>query len=503
MLTAVRLSEMAVAAPGAAVGAGGDFEVRRVVQDSRQAGRGDLFVAVRGLRSDGHDFAAEAAGRGAAVAVERPVPLPAGTAWMRLADSRWGLGELAAVLHGRPARRLHVIGVTGTAGKSTATHMTAHVLESAGVPAGYLSTIAHRAGGAASENASGRTTMESPDVQARLARMVGAGARAAVVEVSSHALEQGRVAACDFDVAAFTNVGRDHLDYHGGPEAYLRAKARLIELCAAAADKGVPKTAVLNRDDDSFGALAAHPVRRRLTYGIEGPADVRAEDLAAVDGGTAFRLRTADGSASVRLRLPARFNVSNALCAAACCVALGVNLEQVAAGLDGFGGLGGHMERVDLGQPFAVYVDFAHSSLGLASALRELRPLAAGRLLAVFGASARSGGHDPAGMGGAAGRLADFFVITTDDPVDVDPAELAREVEAGAGRTRGRDYEVVLDRRLAIRTALERARPGDVVLMAGKGHERTMELAGGPVPWDERAEVEAALRALGLATTGR
>jgi UDP-N-acetylmuramoyl-L-alanyl-D-glutamate--2,6-diaminopimelate ligase len=493
MLSAsMRLGQLAAGVTGAAVEAGAGADVRAVVHDSRQAGPGDLFVAVRGLRADGHHFAAAAAARGAAVAVERRVPLPAGTPRLRLADSRLGLAELAAVLHGWPSRQLRVVGVTGTAGKSTTTHLTASALEAAALPAGYLSSVALRAGGAPVDNDSGQTTLESPEVQAWLGRMVAEGAGAAVLEVSSHALDQGRVAACDIDVAAFTNVGHDHLEYHGTRDAYLRAKARLIELCAG--------TAVLNRDDASFEALAAYPIARRVTYGIERAADVRATGIRQVDGGAAFQLCAGEARAEVRLRLAGRFNVANALCAAACGLALDLPLDRLAEGLSAFPGLRGRLERVDVGQPFTVYVDFAHSAVGLASVLADLRRAVDRRLLVVFGASSRSGGHDPAGMGRAAAALADFFVITTDDPVDVDPAELARQVEAGAASRRpGVDYEVEPDRRAAIRRALALARPGDLVLLAGKGHERTLALPGGPVPWDERAEAEAGLRALGLA----
>jgi UDP-N-acetylmuramoyl-L-alanyl-D-glutamate--2,6-diaminopimelate ligase len=491
MLSAqMRLGDLAASVTGAVVEAGAGAGVRAVVNDSRLAGPGDLFVAVRGLRADGHDFAAAAAGRGAAVALERPMPLPAGTPWLRLADTRAGLAELAAELHGRPARRLRVVGVTGTAGKSTTAHLAAGALEAAGLPAGYLSSVALRAGGAPVDNESGQTTLEPPQVQAWLARMVAEGARAAVLEVSSHALDQGRVAACDFAVAAFTNVGQDHLEYHGSREAYLRAKARLIELCGG--------TAVLNRDDASHEALAAYPVRRRLTYSIDGPADVRAAAIRPDGGGVAFELLAGEARAEVRLRLAGRFNVANALCAAACGLALDLPLDRIAEGLCAFPGLRGRLERVDLGQPFAVYVDFAHTAVGLASVLSELRRSEPRRLLVVFGASSRSGGHDPAGMGRAAAALADLVVITTDDPVDVDPAELAREVAAGAAAV---EHEVELDRRAAIRRALALARPGDVVLLAGKGHERTLALAAGPVPWDERAEAEAGLRVLGLAAT--
>lgn len=489
------LSLLTADVPGAAVVTGGDYDVRRVVQDSRQAAPGDLFVAIRGMRADGHDFACQAAIRGAAVALERPLPLPPGTPWLRLADSRPALGELAAALHGRPARHMRVVGVTGTAGKSTTTHMTAHVLASAGVPAGYLTTVALCAGSRTIDNRSGQSTVEATDVQAWLARMRERGDRAAVLEVTSHALVQDRVSACDFDVAAVTNIGIDHLDFHGTPEAYRRAKARLVRLCAAAPAKGTAKTAVLNRDDPSFSTLADLPIERRISYGIDHPADVRAMDVRD----SAFRLTTVEGCAAVRLALPGRHNVANALCAAGACLALGVPLDRVAAGLNSFAGLRGRLEAVRLGQPFRVYIDFAHSAVTLECVLRELRPGAGGRLLTVFGATARAD-HDRPGMGRAAARYADHFIITTDDPVSDDPADLARQVESGAG---GGRYEVILDRRAAIRRALALAGPGDTVLLAGKGHERTMLVAAGHEPWDELAEVVAGLAELGFGELSR
>ena len=496
MLAPVRLSALAEQVPGARVEALPDFEVQGVVADSRRARPGDLFVAVKGLRSDGHDFAAEVAARGAAVAVERPVPLPSGTPLLRLEDSRTGLGELAAAFFGRPSRRLRLAGITGTDGKTTTTHMIAHVLEAAGLRAGYMSTIGFRDSGADADNASGLSTVESPDVQAWLARMVEGGSEAAVLEVTSHALVQGRVAGCDFDAVGFTNVGFDHLDYHASWDDYVAAKARLIDLCAASAPKARPKTAVLNRDDISYEPLARHPIERAWTYSIENEADIRAVEIDGGAWGSHFHLQTPFGSAEVDLRQPARFNVYNALCAAGVCLALDLPLEAVARGLSSFPGVRGRLEPVDLGQPFQVYIDFAHSAGSLASALSELRRFTSGRLLAVFGSTGRAD-HDRPGMGRAAALGADFFVITTDDPVDEDPAEIAREVQSGIeGRQPGRDYDIVLDRRAAIRAAIARARPGDVVLLAGKGHERAMIMAGGKEPWDERAEAEAAIREL-------
>jgi UDP-N-acetylmuramoyl-L-alanyl-D-glutamate--2,6-diaminopimelate ligase len=497
----VKLSELAARVPGAELESGPDAEVREVVQDSRRAGPGRLFVAVRGERVDGHDFAGDAARQGSAVALERgDVPLPPGVPVLRLSDSRWALGSLAAELNARPARRLLVAGVTGTDGKTTVTHMAAHVLDLAGVPAGFLSTVAFDRGTGAEENLSGLTTLAAPDVQAALAGMVAAGKQAAVIETTSHALTQGRVSACEFDVAAFTNVGHDHLDYHAGWEEYVEAKGRLIDLCANGWSKGVPKTAILNLDDASHERLSRHPIERRWTYALGCDAHVRALDLHAGPEESRFRLEAAGSRADVRLRSPARFNIANGLCAAGICLALGVPLDTVAEGLSDFPGVAGRLERVHLGQPFRVYVDFAHAAGSLGQTLAELRALTPGRLFAVFGSTPRTD-HDRPGMGLAAARWTDWFVITTDDPVDDDPAISARDVEQGAlsaGLRSGVDYEVDLDRRAAIRRAVGLARAGDAVLLAGKGHERWMLMEGRrKEPWDDRVEAADALRDLG------
>jgi len=493
MLASMRLAELAAGIPGASVESGAETEVVRVVQDSRQAGPGDLFVAVPGLTVDGHSFAAEVVARGAAVALQRRVSLPAGSPVLMVPSTRSALAELAAILLGRPARRLRVAGVTGTDGKTTTTHMAAHPFESAGIATGSMSTVSFQQGAASDHNESGQTTVEAPDLQAWLARMAAAGVRQVVLEVTSHALVQERVGACDFDAVAVTYVGHDHLDYHSSWDEYVRAKARLIDLCAAGAGKGVPKTAVLNLDDASYEVLKERPIERRWTYSLKHPADIRALGLRC-SAGCSFRLATADGDVPVELALPARFNVYNALAAAGLGLALGLTLEQVGDGLNSFRGVPGRLERVELGQPFDVFVDFAHSAGALRTTLAELRSLTPGRLLAVFGSTARSD-HDRPGMGAAAAEGADFFIITTDDPLGEDPAEIARDVAAGAeGKVAGRDFDIILDRRAAIRRAIEMALPGDTVLLAGKGHERSMLTAAGREPWDERAEAEAAIR---------
>src|SRR5713101_4046057 len=492
----MRLEDLARGVPGAALEGSGDVEVTGIAYDSRGVRRGDLFVAMTGIRSDGHAYTAEAVAAGAvAVAVDRPVGVPAGTPVLRLSSTRTGLAELAAEFYGRPSRLLYVAGITGTDGKTTVTHMAEHVLMASGVVAGAMSTVAFSVSGTETDNTSGQTTTEAQQVQEWLRRMVDAGVKCTVIETTSHALVQERVRACDFDVAAFTNVGHDHMDYHATWEDYLEAKARLIELAAAGAQKGIEKTAVLNRDDPSYERLSRHSIARRWSYGLTTASDLHPLDLTMTATGSRFRLRTPLGETEVSLAVPARFNVYNALCAAGVCLAVGVPVEEIGPGLASFEGVRGRLERVDMGQDFRVFIDFAHSAGALASALAELRPFTQGRLIVVFGSTARSD-HDRPGMGRSAAQFSDFFIITTDDPLEEDPVEIARDVQSGAeGKAPGLDYEIVIDRRAAIRRAIELARPGDTVLLAGKGHERSMRVAGGAEPWDERAEAEAAIKA--------
>jgi UDP-N-acetylmuramoyl-L-alanyl-D-glutamate--2,6-diaminopimelate ligase len=491
----MKLADIARGVPGATLDGSGDVEVTGIAYDSRRVKPGDLFVAVTGINQDGHAFAADAVAKGAvAVALERGGSMGAGTPVLLLPSTRIGLAEVAAEFYGRPSRRLKLAGITGTDGKTTTTHMAEHVLHASGISAGAMSTVAFTLGATETDNLSGQTTTEAPQVQAWLQRMVEAGVACAVIEATSHALVQERVRACEFDVAAFTNVGHDHLDYHTSWEAYLEAKARLIDLTATAKDKGIEKTAVLNRDDASYEKLSRRQIARRWSYGLTTEADLHPLDLSVSGSGSQFRMRTPIGETDVTLGVPARFNIYNALCAAGVCLALGVPLDAIGTGLAGFEGVRGRLEPVALGQDFRVFIDFAHSAGALASALAELRPFTPGRLIAVFGSTARSD-HDRPGMGRSAAEFADFFIITTDDPLSEDPMEIAREVQAGAaGKAPGRDYEVVIDRRAAIRRAVEIARKGDCILFAGKGHERSMLTASGAEPWDERMEAEAAIK---------
>ena len=401
-----------------------------------------------------------------------------------------------------PGRRIRTIGVTGSAGKTTTTHLTAHILNAAGTSTGFLSTVAHQIGAAVHVNHSGFTTMEAPEIQGCLADMESAGNRVAVVEASSHGLAEGRVDGCEFDVAAYTNIGLDHLDFHGTPERYLQAKARLITLTACATGKGTPKTTVLNRDDASFPILRGLvSTERLLTYAIDTvDADVCATDVDIDSLGVSFTLRCEGNTARARLPLAGRFNLQNALCATTSAIALGVSIADIAAALQSFAGVPGRLERIDAGQPFTVLVDFAHAPLRFAAVLDTLRPATAGRLIVVFGSSGLAD-HDARGTGAAVGRRADLCVITSADPGLGDPLEIAHRIEKGVlGAQPDANCQIILDRREAIGYALRVARREDVVVLAGKGVERTMWLADGPTPWNERAHAMAILLELGFGT---
>jgi UDP-N-acetylmuramoyl-L-alanyl-D-glutamate--2,6-diaminopimelate ligase len=471
-----------------------------VCYDSRRAEPGCLFVAVPGATSrsrDGHEFIAQALAQGAAALVVQADHRPA---WERLAesggvplvvvsDSRRALAPLSAAFHGWPARRLRVVGVTGTDGKTTTAHLIAAVLESAGRRCALLSSAELRSGGRARVNATHMTTLEAPEVQAFLAEALRAGDQWAVLEASSHGLALHRIDACEFDVAVFTVLGRDHLDFHGSLEEYRAAKGRLFRLLGEAVDKGVPKTAVLNADDPAseyFRGLTGASV---VSYGLEAPADVTARDVHAEGLAMSFELAGPFGAVPVKTRLAGRFNVYNCLAAAAVGLSQGLSAEEVGRGLESVSGVPGRMEIIDAGQPFSVVVDIASTPQALANVLGVLRPDCRGRLWAVFGCA---GERDPGrrdGMGRVAGELADFVVLTNEDPRSEDPDAIIEAIAAGvrdSGRKEGSDFVRIPDRRQAIAYAFERAGDGDIVLLAGKGSEQTMVFADQHVPWDER-----------------
>lgn len=493
---AVKLSAAVEGLPGAQRIGAGDPDVRHVRYHSQQVEPGDLFVCVRGFRHDGHRFADEAARRGAAaLLVEERLPLD--LPQVLVPSTRVAMGRVAARLLGNPSRKLRVIGITGTNGKTTTSHLVKACLEAAGQRTGLIGTVHHLVGGRTL--LAQRTTPEAPDLLELMAAMAEQGAQAVVMEVSSHALSLHRTEGCEIDVGVFTNVTQDHLDFHATFEEYVQAKARLFSLLTHEAQKS-EKLAVLNVDDPHWKTMERATQAPVVLYGFTSQAQVRAEEVKLEPHGSTFRLVSPQGAAPVRLALPARYNVANALAAAATCLGSGVGLEAVVQGLESTAGVPGRLERVDEGQPFGVLVDYAHTPDSLANVLAAVRAFTARRLVVVFGCGGdRDRGKRPL-MGQVAASLADHVLITSDNPRSEDPLAICREVEAGvrqALRDGGRaDYEVVADRREAIQRAMALAREGDQVVIAGKGHETYQIFADRTVPFDDREEARRALRAL-------
>jgi UDP-N-acetylmuramoyl-L-alanyl-D-glutamate--2,6-diaminopimelate ligase len=492
-----------IEAVGASGAPGGDPEVSLVTADSRAVRPGAVFFAVRGTRADGHDFAAAAARAGAvAVVAERPVEC-APARLLRVGDARRALALAAAAFHGKPADALLLAGVTGTNGKTTVAWLAEACLREAGIPCGLLGTVLHRWPGA--ERQAAHTTPDAPALHALLAEMRDAGARAAVLEVSSHALDQERVAGLAFRAAGFTNLSRDHLDYHGDLERYFAAKRRLFS--EGLAPGGV---AVVNAGDAHGARLARELGAAGLTvwrYGLGPGLDLRADALEVGLEGISARLETPAGALELRSPLVGRHNAENLLCASGLALALGASPAAVGRALSASRGAPGRLERVEA-RGVAAFVDYAHTDDALArvlSALRELRPR---RLLAVFGCGGdRDRGKRPL-MGEAVARAADLAVVTNDNPRSEDPAAIIGEILPGLergglsrlgaaeARAGGRGFAVVPDRREAIGLAVAAARPGDAVLIAGKGHEAFQLVGAERRPFDDREE---ARRALGIA----
>ena len=455
-------------------------EITSLAYSSRRVIPGALLFCVPGFRADGHDFAADGVARGAAaLVVERPLGL--GVPEVVVPSVREAMGPVAARFHGHPTAMLRVVGVTGTNGKTTTAFLIRGVLEAAGVPTGLLGTVKSVVGGR--EEPVERTTPEAIDLQATFRRMLDAGDEACVMEVSSHALELGRARGIHFASRVFTNLTQDHLDFHPSMEAYFQAKRRLFE---------GPGPAVVNLDD-AYGRRLAEELPGAVTYAIDAEgADVRAREVSFDAGGARFRCETPDGAADVRMRLPGLFNVQNALAAIAAARTLGVPLDTAAAALARAERVPGRFEPVDEGQPFAVLVDYAHTPEALDNVLRAARALATdGRLHVVFGAGGDRDRSKRPVMGRIAAELADRVLVTSDNPRSEDPEAIVREILAGAG-----EVEWELDRRRAIAQAVMTAEPGDVVVIAGKGHEQGQEFAGGrKEPFDDVTVVREALRA--------
>jgi UDP-N-acetylmuramoyl-L-alanyl-D-glutamate--2,6-diaminopimelate ligase len=464
------------------------IDIRGLAYDSRQVKPGDVFIALKGLKAAGADFAADAIRRGAVALVsERATDEETAVPWVIVPDARSAMASLAAELYGHPSRSMQVVGITGTNGKTTTAYLLRAVFESAGRKCGLLGTVAYSIGD--QELPAGRTTPEAPDVQRMFRQMVDAGCLACLMEVSSHALALRRVDDTVFAAAVFTNLTRDHLDYHGNMESYFAAKKRLFDMLPP----GAP--AVINVDDprgDSLRKAVSAPV----TYAITKPADVTPGPLTLTFEGLEFDARTPKGDVHVKSRLVGRPNVSNILAAVAVATALDVPPGAIEDGLGRLGGVPGRFELVSSAKDdIAVVIDYAHTDDALKNLLETARPLASRRVITVFGCGGDRDRTKRPLMGAVAARLSEVVVMTSDNPRTEDPTRIIEEIKRGIPPVsdRGAATFAIVDRKEAIQFAIKKAEPGDLVLLVGKGHEQTQTIGSDQLPFDEAAIARAAL----------
>jgi UDP-N-acetylmuramoyl-L-alanyl-D-glutamate--2,6-diaminopimelate ligase len=472
-------------------------EISALGHDSRSVLPGSLFVCIRGFRQDGHAYIADAAARGAvAVMVERDpavLAIPAGMTVIRVPDARVALAVAAGRFYDNPSASLRLIGVTGTNGKTTSAYLVEAILGAAGRSVGLLGTIEYRCGKATFPGE--RTTPESSDLQSLLRRMRALGAWGAVMEVSSHSLSLHRVDGCEFDVGVFTNLTQDHLDFHGTMQAYAEAKARLFRML------GTEAAAVLNADDPWAPFMAQATRARVIRYGITAEADLKVREMSFTLDGIRARVNSPWGVLTVESPLVGQHNLANILGAAGGCLHLGVTREQLEAGIRQLRAVPGRFEKVEAGQPFGVVVDYAHTPDALERILTFARDFAGGRLIALFGCGGDRDRTKRPLMGEAAARLSDFAILTSDNPRSEDPQAILTEIEVGVKKvSRGPEgYVTIPDRREAIAFALARAQPGDLVVLAGKGHETYQILRDRTIPFDDRVVARETMAALGYA----
>lgn len=477
-----------------------DVGITQLTDDSRQVKPGMLFVAVKGERVDGHQFVSQAIKAGAsAVILQQDVPGLA-VPTVRVADSRRALGILGSAFHANPSGRLRMIGVTGTNGKTTTTYLCRSILESAGRDVGLIGTVAYEIGD--ERIPASHTTPGALELQQLLARMAAAKMHAAVMEVSSHALALDRTVGCEYDVAVFTNLTQDHLDFHRSLDDYFAAKLRLFTGLNNEGRKSNTKRAIVNLDDPRGGRIVNAVSVPVWTYGLGSGADLRAEDVQMSASGTTFTLMTPIGRARVESQLVGEHNIYNTLAAIGVGLHEGLSLETVCRGVASVRNVPGRFERVHAGQPFTVVVDYAHTEDALVRLLSAAEQLKTGRIITVFGCGGDRDRTKRPKMGRAAVERSDVVVLTSDNPRTEDARAILREVEVGVREAlRARPqvrYLMIADRREAIRLAVREARPGDMVVIAGKGHEDYQIIGTTKQHFDDREEARAAIAALGV-----
>ena len=472
------LGELILRVPGAVLTGDPGLAVTAVTHDSRRAGPGVLFVAIRGFATDGNRFVGAARKKGAIAVCSEEPPLPDAD-WIQVRDAREALAVLSAAVLGNPADSLDLVGVTGTNGKTTTTYLIDAALRAAGETVGLVGTVEYRIGDRLIEAT--RTTPESSDLQDLFRQMVDAGCRRAVLEVSSHSLVLKRVHGCPFKVAVFTNLTRDHLDFHGDMDAYFAAKRILFDTLLR--EDG---HAIVNRDDDRAEDLIRTSRGKVWTYSLSQPADLAVEELTLSLETTHVRVKTPVGPLEIRTPLIGRFNVQNLLAALGAGLALGVPKDALVRGLGSLRGVPGRLERVVAGQDFTVIVDYAHTDDALKNLLETVRELRPRRLITVFGCGGDRDRTKRPLMGAVASRLSDVVILTSDNPRSEPPEAILEEIRRGIPQTRSADVHAIVDRREAITKALEMGREGAVVVIAGKGHESYQQIRDRAVPFDDR-----------------
>jgi UDP-N-acetylmuramoyl-L-alanyl-D-glutamate--2,6-diaminopimelate ligase len=476
--------------PGGPTALAGAGTVTGIAYDSRRVRPGDVFVGLPGQHADGSSFAEDATAGGAvAIVSEHSAPAEARISWAEVTDARLALAVLATTFYEHPSARMQVVGVTGTNGKTTTAHLVASIFEAADIRCGILGTVGHTVAGEVRDTV--HTTPESPDVQALLAEMIDRGCKAAVMEVSSHALALRRVDGMTFAAGVFTNLTREHLDFHADMESYFRAKRRLFEMLA-------PDVPSLINIDDPRGAALAEAVGRPVTYAIDRSADITPGPLSFALDGLRFDVRTPRGTVGVRSTLVGRPNVYNILAAVSVATALGLSFDAIERGVAALTAVPGRFEIVSRpNDEFTVVVDYAHTDDALRNLLETSRPLARGRLITVFGCGGNRDRTKRPLMGAVAGRLSDLVIVTSDNPRSEDPLRIIDEICLGVTADAWRDHEprllTIVDRGEAISRAIELARPGDLVLIAGKGHEKYQVIGAHTVPFDDVVVAREAL----------
>jgi len=466
-------------------------EVKGISYDSRKVKPGDLFICIPGLKIDGHQFAAQAIANGATVIVaEKEMDLATGTTLLLVADSRKSLPILASNFYQQPSRNLRVVGVTGTNGKTTITHLIQAILEEAGKKTGILGTLYARIDDL--EINLGHTTPESLDIEAFMSSVRAKDGQYVVMEVSSHALNLGRVDQIAFDAAVFSNLTQDHLDYHLTMDSYKESKLELFRSVA----EGEDKFAVINADDPYAQDFIAVSGGKQITYGINQPADVRAINLESNLKGSRFTVVTAQEEFEVNMKLIGLFSVYNALAAISFAIKEGLDTAQIKAALEKLEGVAGRFEQVDCGQDFTVVVDYAHTPDGLENILKTGRQIVENRMIAVFGCGGDRDKTKRPQMGKIAAQYSDFCIVTSDNPRSEEPEAIIDDILPGLNAVENSHYAKIVDRRDAIEHAIRLARKGDLVIIAGKGHENYQLIKDQVLDFDDRQVAREILKGL-------